>query len=200
MKISMILGIVFVSATVASAAPLNQADPGVQVKAYLEAQGHPDVVPRVVVRKGIVEEIHMNCPVPIPVEWPDYSVVKLPLKDRKLVSGEWVAKTPADLNAADIAVNGGAYAFQNAFLLLCDTAAGTNTHEKLAFETLPPVLKAIKKGGNKALFEDLRDAFNTVNQALIKKAGINWWDTCVWNTNAAVMANGQAIYDGLMAP
>jgi hypothetical protein len=158
-------------------APLNKADPSRQVKAYLASVGYPSIIPRVVVKDGEIVEIHLNCEAPMPADWPEYETAK---------------------TMQDLAENGGIYAYQNAFLLLCDNVKGTNTHEKLSFESLPPILKAIKKGGEKARFDDLRDAFSTVNQALIKKAGLNWWDTCVWNDNPLVITNGTAIYSELM--
>lgn len=128
------------------------------------------------------------------------ALLKLPKEQRKVDGGKLRAKTAEELASEDVTANLGIYAYQNAFLMLCDNVRGDSSHVKLPFETLPGLLKAIRKGGDKSRFEDLRDSFNTINQALIKKAGVNWWDSCVWHTDATVIATAQSIYNGLLDP
>ena len=144
------------------------------------------------------------------VPYPDYTNLQdvatceilyaLPASSKKIVNGRLVAKTPAEREADDLALNGGVYTYKNAFLLLCDQASGGHTQTKLSFEQITPLLRTMKKGGavQKEKFQDLRDAFNTVNQALIKKDGINWWDNCNWNTNPIIINNAILIYNTLM--
>ena len=175
-----------------------------QLLAYLEIRGVSITpVPFVIAsEEGVLRLASWTAGIPLPADTDltDPAVLDMPKGLRKIQGSKWVAKTPAELEAEDLALNGGIYAYQNVFLLLCDRVRGNNSHEKLPFETLPGLLKAIRKGGDKARFEDLRDSFNTINQALIKKAGVNWWDTCVWNTNETVIATAQAIYAGLLNP
>ena len=82
--------------------------------------------------------------------------------------------------------------YQNAFLLVCDLVAQRNTHEKLSFEELPMYLKAIKSA-DRDQYDALRDALMTLNMALIKKAGSDWWDSCAWDDTPASVALAASI-------
>lgn len=83
-------------------------------------------------------------------------------------------------------------AYKNAFLMICDQLMSRSTHEKLSFEELGPIMKALK-ATNSAAYDNTRDMLMTINMALINKCGTNWWDNCDWSEDATVLAQAQAI-------
>lgn len=175
----------------------------VQLKGYLEAQNVivDDVWPPVFIIDnsfGVLSLGQWNTPIPFPTDdqLTDVSILALPKELRKVEGVKWVALTADEIATNNLSV----YSYENAYLMLCDKTTNTNLHQKLAFEQLPLYLKPLKKGGaaQKQLFEDLRDAFQAVNAALIEKKGIKWWSTCVWHPESVSTNAAQQVYDALM--
>lgn len=179
--------------------PLNTSDAYWQVKAYLELHGYTNTVPNLIRTEDTIKLIDLTVPLALPTDWPAYAVSKLPIKERKIVSGEWVALTDAEKLDIAVSTNSGVYAYQNAFLMICDTLSGTNTHEKLSFEAIPVYLKPLK-ASNREQFDALKDALSTINMALVEKAGTKWWTTCVWTEHPTVISNATVILNTLLTP
>lgn len=82
---------------------LNESDAYPQVKAYMELNGVTNIEPLVMRDGSVVKHINLKCGLPVPADWPAYSISKLPSKYRKIVLGQWVEKTEAEKIAADTA-------------------------------------------------------------------------------------------------
>ena len=101
------------------------------------------------------------------------------------VLGQWecvdrlTADIEAERKAADLATNGTLYALQNQYLTLCDQLTGQATHEKLGFAYLETIIKSIMATDpNTAVALSLQ--LLTLNAALVREGGLQWWDSCNW--------------------
>lgn len=80
---------------------------------------------------------------------------------------------------ADLASNGTRYALQNQYLALCDQLTGGTNHVKLGFAELQAIIENLMASDpNTAVAFSLQ--LLTLNAALVREGGINWWDNCEW--------------------
>jgi hypothetical protein len=103
------------------------------------------------------------------------------------------AKAIADAEAAaaaaiaDLQNNGERYVAENEYILLCDYIAGTpGAHVKLGLGDLQTALVgliATAPARQNALFQYLMG----LQIALQRLGGVDWWDTCVWHPQEAVV-------------
>lgn len=183
MNFKLIFACILVSAS-AFAANID-SNPQEKIVAYLNAHGvmKTDGLFQWTSVDGAVSITSWNAPVAMPTD------ADLPT-DGDLV-GIRIAK--------DLEANGARYAYQDAFLMLCDAISGTNTHAKLAFEEIPVYLKPMRSA-NRDQFDVVKDAFSTINMALVEKAGTKWWQSCTWNENLIVISNATVILNALTNP
>lgn len=89
------------------------------------------------------------------------------------------AEITAEQYAADLAANGTRYALQNQYLALCDQLAGGTNHVKLGFADLEAIVKGLMATDpNTAVALSLQ--LLTLNAALVREGGVQWWDNCEW--------------------
>ena len=100
-------------------------------------------------------------------------------------NGKWVIETrptaeiTAEQYAADLAANGTRYALQNQYLALCDQLTGGTNHVKLGFSDLEAIVKGLMATDpNTAVALSLQ--LLTLNAALVREGGVQWWDNCEW--------------------
>jgi len=136
-------------------------------------------------------------------ERPEYALpqyVDTLIQDRLDAEAAAAAARAAQIAASQAAAAAAAAhvsSYGNAYLLLCDTVAGRTTHEKLSSAEMVPVMKALEISDN-ATYAKAVAAFTSLAFELIR-SNVLWWDDVVWSDDPAIMAAGQAIYDGLMA-
>ena len=107
------------------------------------------------------------------------------LGDGDGVTGAWIqtvrptAEIEAEQRVADLAANGERYALQNQYLTLCDQLTGGTHHVKLGFPQLQTIIGGLMQSNpNTAVALSLQ--LLTLNSALVREGGIQWWDNCVW--------------------
>ena len=97
--------------------------------------------------------------------------------------------------AADLAENGPRYVLENQYIILCDVLrtalGGQAAREKLGFDELPTMMLTLK-AGNHATYEQLRDAMDMINSALIRY-DVRWWDTAMWHSQPELAESSNAI-------
>ena len=122
---------------------------------------------------------------PLP-EVPDgFTETSCVLGDGDGVTGAWIqtVRPTADITEeerqADLALNGVRYTLQNQYLTLCDQLTGGTNHVKLGFAELEAIVKGMMATDpNTAVALSLQ--LLTLNAALVREGGINWWDNCEW--------------------
>ena len=81
--------------------------------------------------------------------------------------------------AADLKANGTRYHLQNEYLTLCDQLTGGTNHVKLGFADLEAIVKGLMASDpNTAVALSLQ--LLTLNAALVREGGLQWWDGCLW--------------------
>ena len=99
--------------------------------------------------------------------------------------GKWVvvdrltADIEAEAKAADLAANGVRYALQNRYLQMCDQLTGGTAHVKLGFAELEAVIKGLMATDPQTAMV-LSVELLTLDAALKREGGLQWWDNCVW--------------------
>lgn len=66
---------------------------------------------------------------------------------------------------------------ENAFLTMCDTLTGTNTHTKLGFEEIKTIIFSLPTEQQLVLSVQLL----SIDAELKREGGNLWWDTCEWH-------------------
>lgn len=82
-------------------------------------------------------------------------------------------------HAADLAANGERYALQNKYLSMCDMLTGRTDHQKLGFAELQAAIEGMK-ATNPLGAMSLAVELLTLNAALVRAGGVQWWDNCEW--------------------
>jgi hypothetical protein len=102
------------------------------------------------------------------------------------VTGAWTvvdrltSEIEAEAAAADLAANGTRYVLENQYLTMCDQLTGKAAHEKLGFAELQAIIEGLMASDpNTAVVLSLR--LLTLNAALVREAGVQWWDGCRWH-------------------
>lgn len=101
------------------------------------------------------------------------------------IIGQWdvvdrpTSEIEAESRAADLALNGTRYALQNQYLSLCDQLTGGTTHAKLGFAELEAIIKGLM-ATDPSTAVALSLQLLTLNAALVREGGVNWWDGCAW--------------------
>lgn len=80
---------------------------------------------------------------------------------------------------ADFAANGERYTLQNQYLAMCDQLTGSSSHAKLGFTELQAVIVKMQES-QPAQAMGLALQLLTLNAALVRCGGIQWWDNCEW--------------------
>lgn len=97
--------------------------------------------------------------------------------------GKWIVtdrpttEIEAEATAADLAANGTRYALQNQYLTLCDQLTGGTAHVKLGFAELQAII-AEMPDKQTAMVVALQ--LLTLDAALKREGGLQWWDNCEW--------------------
>lgn len=114
-----------------------------------------------------------------------YTRIAAKLVEGDGVTGAWqvtdrpTADIEAEARSADLAANGTRYALQNEYLALCDQLTGGTAHAKLGFEQLEGIIRGLMQTAPQTAVA-LSLQLLTLNAALVREGGINWWDNCVW--------------------
>jgi hypothetical protein len=100
-------------------------------------------------------------------EWGKWEVVDRPTADIE-----------AEQRAADLAANGTRYALQNQYMTLCGQLTG-QAPCKLGFAELQAIITAMQ-ATDPATAMGLALQLLTLDAALKREGGLQWWDQCVW--------------------
>ena len=88
------------------------------------------------------------------------------------------ANITAEQYAADLAANGTRYALQNQYMALCGQLTG-QAPCKLGFAELQAIVEGMMATDpNTAMGLSVR--LLTLNAALVREGGVQWWDNCVF--------------------
>ena len=88
------------------------------------------------------------------------------------------AEIQAEAQAADLATNGTRYALQNQYMALCGQLTG-QAPCKLGFAELQAIVEdMMATDPNTAMGLSVR--LLTLNAALVREGGVQWWDNCVF--------------------
>ena len=68
---------------------------------------------------------------------------------------------------------------QNKYLSMCDQLTGSTNHIKLGFTQLEQIVEGIA-ATNASTSTMLSLRLLTLNAALVREGGVNWWDNCEW--------------------
>ena len=114
-----------------------------------------------------------------------YTRVSITFAEGDGVTGQWVvvdrltAEIDAEAAQADIAANGTRYALQNQYMTICGQLTG-QAPCKLGFGELQAVIEELMVNDpNTAVALSLK--LLTLNAALVREGGVQWWDRCEWN-------------------
>lgn len=121
---------------------------------------------------------------PLP-EVPDgFTETSCVLGDGDGVMGAWIqtvrptAEITAEQYDADLAANGTRYALQNNYMTLCGQLTG-QAPCKLGFAELQKIITTMK-ATDPATAMGLALQLLTLNAALVREGGVQWWDNCEW--------------------
>lgn len=98
--------------------------------------------------------------------------------------GAWVvvdrltADIEAEQRAADLATNGVRYTLQNQYMTLCGQLTG-QAPCKLGFAELQAIITGMQTT-NPEMAMGLALQLLTLDAALKREGGLQWWDNCVW--------------------
>lgn len=113
-----------------------------------------------------------------------YTRVSITFAEGDGVTGQWVvvdrltAEIDAERAQADLATNGTRYALQNQYMTMCGQLTG-QAPCKLGFGELQAVIEGLMATDpNTAVALSLK--LLTLNAALVREGGVQWWDGCVW--------------------
>ena len=113
-----------------------------------------------------------------------YERVSITFAEGDGVTGQWVVvdRLTADIEAeraqADLATNGTRYALQNQYMTMCSQLTG-QAPCKLGFSELQAVIEGLMATDpNTAVALSLK--LLTLNAALVREGGVQWWDNCEW--------------------
>jgi len=94
-------------------------------------------------------------------------------------TNEELAPYIAERDQADLAQNGTRYALQNQYMTICGQLTG-QAPCKLGFGELQAVIEELMVNDpNTAVALSLK--LLTLNAALVREGGVQWWDRCEWN-------------------
>lgn len=121
---------------------------------------------------------------PIPAVPDGFTEVSLTLGDGDGVTASWVqtvrptADITAEQYAADLAANGTRYALQNQYMALCGQLTG-QAPCKLGFAELQAIVEGMMATAPTTAM-GLSVRLLTLNAALVREGGVQWWDGCLW--------------------
>ena len=98
--------------------------------------------------------------------------------------GKWevtdrpTAEIEAEAQAADLAANGTRYALQNQYMALCGQLTG-QAPCKLGFAELQAIVEGMM-ATDPTTAMGLSVRLLTLNAALVREGGVQWWDNCEW--------------------
>jgi hypothetical protein len=105
----------------------------------------------------------------------------------------------AEAAAADLLANGERYVAENEYILLCDAIAGTpGAHARLGLGDLQTALVGLiakAPARQNAIFQYLMG----LQIGLQRLGGVNWWDSCTWHDQPAIVTAAGERHSAIMA-
>ena len=101
------------------------------------------------------------------------------------VNGRWEVvdrlktEIEAEQRTADLVANHDLYELQNQYLAICDQLTGSTTHAKLGFAELEAIVEGLMATDPQTAM-GLSVRLLTLNAALVRAGGVQWWDNCEW--------------------
>jgi hypothetical protein len=125
-----------------------------------------------------------------------YEQTVVPYTAEELAEQE--AQRQAEAAAADLLANGERYVAEDEYILLCDMLGQCpGAHVKLglgALQTLMVGMLSTAPARENALFQYLMG----LQVALQRLGGVNWWDSCAWHNQAAIVNAAQERHNAIV--
>jgi hypothetical protein len=111
----------------------------------------------------------------------------------------WFAEQAAAAEAADLSANRTRYAYENAFLLVCEVCYGTREKRGTA-DLLQAMHTKMAGAGDLAAFQALAAGMGVVFaiDAELKRYDSRWWDTVTWHDNPDIILAARRIAAGVV--
>jgi hypothetical protein len=82
--------------------------------------------------------------------------------------------------------------YANAYIMLCDTLAGTTDHVYTSFEDQLTQLKALKVSSEPD-YNTTRDALAYIDRVMVARYGAAWRSLYSWSSNSTVISDAEAV-------
>lgn len=121
---------------------------------------------------------------PAPAVPADHTRVSITPADVDGVHGDWrvvdrlTAEIDAEARQADLAANGTRYTLQNQYMTMCGQLTG-QAPCKLGFAELQAIITGMQTT-NPEMAMGLALQLLTLDAALKREGGLQWWDSCSW--------------------
>jgi len=106
------------------------------------------------------------------------------------INGQWLcvdrltSEIEAERKAQELLENGERWAYENAYLTMCDQLTGGTEHVKLGFAELQTIITNMQATDPMTAMT-LALQLLTLNAALVRCGGTLWWDNCTWHPEVA---------------